>query len=174
MAIIKLCSLGNEEIKQRASADVLSSGFVSEKYRNLQIDKAAKRPYAFCTTTSKLLQLAIAAFANDIIEMPLLAAVSSDHECELAAMGAESAIRAVLFAVKRDIWVCCFSLCDVGYGWNRKITLMFRSTGAEFNPEASVILLNRRCEDKVTAIRRLRKNTSEFGGKGCQSCPQAE
>ena len=149
MAIIKRCSLGLEETKTRACADVLSGGFVSKNYPNLQIERHAVRPFALFTTPSDLLQLAIASFVNDVVEMPLLAAVSSDHECGLAAMGAESAIRAIVFAVTRDIWVRCFACEDLGLGWNRKTTLMFRSSGAEFNPEASVLLLNRRCEDRV-------------------------
>ena len=149
MAIIKRCSLGLEETKTRACADVLSGGFVSKNYANLQIECHAVRHFAFFTTPSDLLQLAIASFVNDVVEMPLLAAVSSDHECGLAAMGAESAIRAIVFAVTRDIWVRCFARVDSGLGWNRKTTLMFRSSGAEFNPEASVLLLNRRCEARV-------------------------
>ena len=149
MAIIKRCSLGLEETKIRACAEVLSGRFVSKNYPNLQIESHAVRPFALFTTTSDLLQLAIASFVNDVVEMPLLAAVSSDHECGLAAIGAESAIRAVVFAVTRDIWVRCFARADLGLGWNRKATLMFRSSGAEFNPEASVLLLNRRCEDRV-------------------------
>jgi hypothetical protein len=61
-----------------------------------------------------LLQLAIVSFVNDVAEMPLLAAISSDHECGLAAMGTESAIRYIVFALKQDIWVCWFPHGDWG------------------------------------------------------------
>ena len=138
-----------EETKTRACVDVLSCGFVSKNYANLQIECHAVRLFAFFTTTSDLQQLAIASFVNDVVEMPLLAAVSSDHKCGLAAMGAESAIQAIAFAVTRDIWVRCFARVDSGLGWNRKTTLMFRSSRAEFNLEASVLLLSRRCEARV-------------------------
>jgi hypothetical protein len=146
--IIKKYSLGTPEAKTNACADVLLGTFASGNYQNLQIESHAERHFALLTRTSDLLQLGIASFVNDIVEMPLLAALSSDHECGLAAMGAESAIRAIVFAVTRDIWVRCFPHGDWGLGWNRKTTLMFRSI-AEFNPEASVLFLNPRCEDAV-------------------------
>jgi len=153
MGIIKKYALGLPETKQAACADVLSGRFVSRNYPDLQIEKHAERPFALLTTTSDLLQLGIASFVNDVVEGPLLAAVSSDNECGLIAMGVESVLRAIIFVVTRDIWVRYFPQGDWGLGWNRKTTLMFRSI-ADFNPEASVLLLNPRCEDAVR--RRLR------------------
>ena len=148
MGIIKKYAIGLPETKQAACADVLSGRFISRNYPDLQIEKHAARHFALLTTTSDLLQLGIASFVNDVVEGPLLAAISSDNECGLTAMGVESVIRAIVFVVTRDIWVRYFPQGDWGLGWNRKTTLMFRSI-ADFNPEASVLLLNPRCEDAV-------------------------
>ena len=139
-----------EETKIKACADALKPcGFVSRQYPNLRIEKHAEKHFALVTSTSDRLQLAIAAAVNSIVEKPLLAAVSSNEECGLMAMGAESIIRRVLLVLKRDIWCRLFPRREWGLGWNRRTTLMFRSHGAEHNPEVSIRLLNPHCEDKV-------------------------
>ena len=101
------------------------------------------------TTTSDLLQLEIASFVNAVVQKPMMAAISSDNECGLQAMGLESKLRGVLMVLTRDIYVRAFPHRGWGRGWNRWTHLAFRTHGAEFNPETSLRLLYPHCEAKV-------------------------
>ena len=159
-AIIKVCGHAIEAVKINAAADVLKPcGFNSSKYQNLRIEDHARRPFAFVTGVSSILQLAIGYVLNSIVEKPLLAALSSDNECGTSqAMALESKLRCIIMVLSRDIWVRCFPRRSWGSGWNHKMTLGFRTHGAEFDPDASLRLLNPRCADKV------RRRLSNFPG----------
>ena len=149
-AVIKRYGHGLEETKIKACADALKpDGFVSRLYQNIQIERHAERHFALITRPSDRLQLAIAAFVNSVVERPLLAAISSNHECGLEAMGVNGKIRCILLVLTRDIWVRCFPHRGWGLGWNRRTTLAFRNHGAEFNPESSIRILDPHCEDKL-------------------------
>lgn len=149
-AVIKRYGHGLEETKIEACADALKpKGFISRLYPNIQIERHAERHFALITRPSDRLQSAICSFVNAVVERPLLAAISSNHECGLEAMGVNGKIRCILLVLTRDIWVRCFPHRGWGLGWNRRTTLAFRSHGAEFNAETSVRLLNPLCEGKV-------------------------
>ena len=130
-----------EETKIKACADALKpDGFVSRNYQNLQIELHAERHFTLITKPSDRLQLAIVTFVNSVVERPLLAAISSNHECGLEAMGVNGKIRCIFLVLTRDIssWVRCFPHRGWGLGWNRRTTLAFRNHVAEFNPGSSI------------------------------------
>jgi len=149
-AIVKRGGSGLMETKVRAAAAVVTpNGFDSSKFQNLRIDHHLVRHFSLVTTTSDLVQLAILSFVNKIVQKPLMAAISSDHECGLQAMGLESKLRCVLIVLTRDIFVRAAPNRAWGRGWNKWTPLAFRTHGAEFNPEPSLRLLDPNCEAKV-------------------------
>ena len=151
-AVIKRYGFGLEERKIRAAADaLLPCGFESAKYNDIRLEAHVERHFAFFSNVSDNLQVAIAYVVNLVVLKPLMAAVSSDDECGLQAMGLESKIRCILMILRRGILVRLYPWRGWA-GWNKRITMGFRTNGAEFNPDPNIVLLNPRCEDKVRRI----------------------
>lgn len=150
-AVIKRCANGVEVNKIRAAADCLKPcGFVSSEHQKIQLEAHAELPFALLTNTSDIIQLAICNAVHELVGKPLLTAVSSDNECGYSlGMGLGSMIRCILLVLRRDVVCRAFPHRCWGLDWNWRITLAFRTHGAECEPGPSVLLLNPNCEAKV-------------------------
>ena len=78
---------------------------------------------------------------NLVVLKPFMAAVSSDDECGLQAMGLESKIRCILpvMILKRGILVRLYPWRGWA-GWNKRIAMGFKMNGAEFDPDPNIVL----------------------------------
>ena len=152
-AKIKWWSEGPVEVRIDAAVKVLNQeGFNSDEFTRLMLDKCASRQFAFCTNPSDVLQLAIGHVLNAIVVKPLLAAIAANYEtgAELT-KGLESKVRRILLVLRRDMWVRCFPFRSWGRDWNRTNAIGCRTHGAEFEPEASILLFHTNCKARVQA-----------------------
>ena len=112
-------------------------GFQSEKFPDLMLENKVAESFEFLSGSRTTLQMYIVSFLHRFIFKPLMALISADKECGDLIGGMNGIPRRILAAIRRGF--------SVGGNWSRRLAHGHRTTGAEYESQGPVCLLNPKC-----------------------------